>query len=93
MTTSYYIDKAIHAINTDQPNLAMLYMRRGIRESKEKYPNPGLDLKYGLQALAEGLNSLTAMFEEVAKVFAGWARGYQDVFDREFYELVADNEG
>jgi hypothetical protein len=88
MNTSYYIDKAIHAINTDQPNLAMLYMKRGIVESKRNHPNPMLDLKYGLQAFAEALNevgeafgraaiAMVNAFRPIAEIYSGY---YPDDF-------------
>jgi hypothetical protein len=88
MNTSYYIDKAIHAINTDQPNLAMLYMKRGIVESKRNHPNPMLDLKYGLRAFAEAINEVGRAFERagalmfealrpIAEIYSGY---YPDDF-------------
>lgn len=88
MTTSYYIDKAIHAINTDQPNLAMLYMRRGIVESRKNYPNQWLDAQDGFRTIANAMTSLFTMFEEVAEVFMKFGRELQGFYDQEFYALV-----
>jgi hypothetical protein len=90
---NYYIDRAIHAINTDQPNLAMLYMRRGIQESKKNNPNPALDFKYGVQAFVDALRPLNQVFQEVAEIFMKFGREVQGVYDQEFYALVSDNEG
>lgn len=93
MNTSYYIDKAIHAINTEQPNLAMLYMRRGIVESKRNHPNPMLDFYDGCQAFVVALRPLNQVFQEVAEIFMKFGQEVQRVYDQEFYALVADNEG
>ena len=93
MNTSYYIDKAIHAINTEQPNLAMLYMRRGIVESKRNHSNPMLDARDRIHGFVVAFNSLIPMFEEVAKIFMKFGQEVQRVYDQEFYALVADNEG
>jgi hypothetical protein len=93
LNTSYYIDKAIHAINTDQPNLAMLYMRRGIQESKKNNPNPMLDFQDTCQAFVDALRPLNQLFQEVAEILMKFGRDVQRVYDQEFYALVADNEG
>lgn len=90
MTTSYYIDKAIHAINTDQPNLAMLYLRRGIVESRKNYPNAWLDARDGIQAIADAFNSLVDLFAEVGQAFTKFYRDIQGYYDQEFYALVND---
>ena len=93
MNPSDYISKAIHAINTDQPNLAMLYMKRGYLEMKLRRRDPMLDARDGINVFAEAFNSLIPMFEEVANVFMKFGQNLQRVYDREFYALVADNEG
>lgn len=49
MTPNDYIDKAIHAINTDQPNLAMLYMKRGYKEMQRLRPDTLLDFIQAMQ--------------------------------------------
>lgn len=80
-----YVLKAQRAIETGQPNLAMLYMRRGIQESKKNNPNPMLDLKYGVQAFAEALNevgeafgraaiSMVNAFRPIAEIYSGYYR-------------------
>ena len=88
-----YVLKAQRAIETGQPNLAMLYMRRGIQESKKNNPNPMLDFHDGCQAFVVALRPLNQVFQEVAEVFMKFGRDVQRVYDQEFYALVADNEG
>jgi len=90
MTPTEYIDKAIHAINTDQPNLAMLYMKRGYREMKRLRPDPWLDLRDGINTFAEAMGSLFDVFTDVAKVFEKFGQNVQGVYDQEFYALVND---
>lgn len=86
MTPSDYIDKAIHAINTDQPNLAMLYMRRGIVESNRVRAQRRMNTVTGqlglfVEALSEFGNSLvkqvTPMFQAFAEVFTRLEEGFQ----------------
>ena len=92
MTTDHCIERAIHAINTGQPNLAMLYMRRGIEESRRQNPNAWLDCRDGMTAFVGALNSLIDVFAEVARVFMKFGQDVQRVYDQEFYALVADND-
>lgn len=75
MTPDDYICKAIRAIETDQPNLAMLYMRRGIIEMKRLNPNPLQDVIDGMIAFATALNHLAETFvTAVATAFEPFAR-------------------
>lgn len=78
MTPSEYIDKAIHAINTDQPNLAMLYMSRGMTEIDQIRRQRRMDMVIShldllVEAFADFGRSLvkvtTPMFEAFAKAF------------------------
>lgn len=90
MKPNDYINKAIHALNTDQPNLAMLYMRRGYVEMKKLRHDPWLDARDGIRVFGEAMNSLINVFAEVAKVFEPFAQNLQKLFDQDFYELVND---
>ena len=90
MKPNDYINKAIHALNTDQPNLAMLYMRRGYVEMKRLRHDPWLDARDGIMIFSEAMNSLINVFAEVAKVFEPFAQNLQKLFDQDFYELVND---
>lgn len=90
MNPSDYISKAIHAIETDQPNLAMLYMKRGIEESRKRNPNPMIDAKYAILAFARAMEevnkSIEASVRAMIEAFRPAARWHD-------YALVADNEG
>lgn len=68
MTPNDYINKAIHAIETDQPNLAMLYMQRGITEMRRLRHDPWLDVQWGIAEFADALNKLGQAFGNMAQI-------------------------
>lgn len=69
LTPNDYINKAIHAINTDQPNLAMLYMRRGYKEMQALRPDGFLDVQYALYHFREAMMQVGKAFERLGRVF------------------------
>ena len=96
MTPNQYINKAIHAINTDQPNLAMLYMRRGMEVLEERRRARLLEQPFGaFVLLGEEFEKLgQAIVDSVVpafKVFADVMEGFQRQVDRDFFALVGDN--
>lgn len=75
MTPNDYINKAIHAIETDQPNLAILYMRRGIQVSKlSRWEamaacSPFGPVEVAIERFAEGLAVIGEAFRPVFDAF------------------------
>jgi hypothetical protein len=80
MTPSDYIDKAIHAINTDQPNLAMLYLQRGMTESDELRRQRRMRNVMGqLSLIADAFADFgRAITEQVAPAFRVFASAFHD---------------
>jgi hypothetical protein len=95
MTPSEYIDKAIHAINTDQPNLAMLYLRRGMVESDEirrqrKMKSVMGQLSLMAEAFADFGRAITEQVAPVFKVFAAAFSGWEEEMDNRFWMQVSE---
>ncbi len=91
MTPNDYIEKAKHALLTDQPNLAMLYMRRGLVEMKRRRPTLQDSFDAANEAVREfgrAFNSLVDVFSSVFDAFAGVATSITEMYDREFFEIA-----
>lgn len=75
MTTDQLITKAIHAINTGQPNLAQLYMRKAAQqiEQHRQQLDPHRRQRQQLQQAAErmrrGLQQFVDGLRKVAQVY------------------------
>lgn len=77
MTTNDYIEKAKQAIATDQPNLAMLYMSRGMQDlDQRRLTHPYEMMFLGFRRLSLGCDrasfairdAFAAVHEEIAKM-------------------------
>ena len=94
MTPDDYITKAIHALRTEQPNLAMLYMKRGYTEMRRLRKDPEFDLRVGIAAFTEALNEIGVAFETAAramfKAFEPIAKIYTGYWTQDDFALVAD---
>jgi hypothetical protein len=95
MTPSEYIDKAIHAINTDQPNLAMLYMQRGMVETdrirrERKMQSVMGQLSLIADAFADLGRAITEQVAPVFKVFAAAFSGWEEEMDNRFWMQVSE---
>lgn len=79
MTTDELISKAIHAINTNQPRLAQLYMRNALRQTDQ--------LRRELNPIGWQARQLTKAFQTIgdgiAKVGQAWA-GIFESFSKAF---------
>lgn len=73
MTTDELISKAIHAINTNQPRLAQLYMRNALQQidKQRRELNP---LKWELRRLGDGFNAMFAAVSGMSHLFANGLR-------------------
>ena len=76
MTTDELISKAIHAINTNQPRLAQLYMRNALQQTEHlrRQLDPWRALRANLQAFTDGLQGIMEAYmgavESVAHMIA-----------------------
>lgn len=74
MTTDYLITKARRALETGQPNLAKLYMRKALEQTEQhrRELNPWRELRQHLQAFSDGLQGIVKAYldayEPVAKM-------------------------
>lgn len=99
MTPNDYIEKAKHAIATDQPMLAMLYMQRGMvdldRRRREhlmgsvegRFILLGEDVNAMGQAMVEAFKPAMEM---ATKAFESFHHELLKAYDQEFYALVSE---
>ena len=97
MNPNYYVAKAIHALNTGQPNLAMLYMQRGMVELERRRRE---HLKGSIAGqfvlLGEAVNEMTEMFVRAfapaitaaTKAMNEFHADLLKSYDQEFFALV-----
>ena len=74
-----YMTKAIRAINTGQPNLAMLYMRRGLSDSEEgRHWLAWFDAKRDAQLrMVANMKLVVSAFDLFAEALCGMGRSMQ----------------
>lgn len=96
---SYYVEKARLAILTDQPNLAMLYMQRGIEtleQRRRQHLRGSIEGRFTL--LGEDVNKMADVFVQAfqpvlssaAKAFDSFHSELLKSYDQEFYALVSE---
>ena len=75
MTTDELITQAIHAINTNQPRMANLYMKNALEQTdkRRRELNP---LAWQARQMAQGFQNIG---DAIAKAGQAWARIIEDV--------------
>jgi len=99
MNPDYYVEKARKAMLTDQPNLAMLYMNRGIEilEQRRRAHLMGsiegrfILLGEEVDAMAQTMvKAFAPAMDYVVKAFESFHVNLLEAYDQEFYALVSE---
>lgn len=99
MNPNDYIEKAKHAMLTDQPNLAMLYMNRGMQildARRREHLMGSIEGRFIL--LGEDVNAMgqvireafTPALQAATKAFDMFHSELLKAYDQEFYALVSE---
>lgn len=69
MTTDLLISKAIHALNTGQPNLSKLYMRKALEQTEQhrREIDPHREARQRLEAFYEGVRGIAQAYIDAVR--------------------------
>jgi hypothetical protein len=99
LNPDYYVAKAHKAILTNQPNLAMLYMNRGMQildQRRREHLMGSIEGRFILlgedvNAMAEAMvKAFAPAMDSVVKAFESFHVNLLEAYDQEFYALVSE---